>query len=100
MVLHLSQKQSILTTTYLKEVLEYRFKLKAYPLRQYKQLEDIAEMIGESSQKLRTRMSKSKSLHGLIVDGNFYVHPDSAVTIVKKAFTKLIDAELAETYEL
>lgn len=100
MVLQLQQRHSILTTTFLKETLEYRFKLKSYPLRQYKCMHEVAAMIGVSFATLKTRLSNSKSLHGLIVDGNFYVHPDSAVTIVKKAFTKLIDAELAKPFEL
>lgn len=98
MVLHLQQKHLILTTTFLKETLELRFKLKKYPLRSYKNFDDVADMIGQSRSEFRKRITTSKSLHGIIVNGNFMLHPDSAIEVIKRGFKKTIASVLAEPF--
>ena len=95
MVLHLQQRHSILTTTYLKEVLEYRFKLRDVHLKKYVALADAAQMLGKSYMELHKRVINSANFHGVKIDTEIYVHPDCLVKAMRTKFKSLINKEIS-----
>ena len=94
MVLHLQQKHSILTTTYLKEVLEYRFKLAAKPLSKYVSLSEASDMLGKPYSKLHSEIIHSSKFHGVKIGDEIYVHPDCLVSKMKYKFKRIIQKEV------
>jgi len=94
MVLYLTVRNPVLTTTLLKSVLEKRFALKEVALNKYVRAEDIVGLTKKTFSRLITELIKSKTLHAIKVDQGFLLHPDCASLVAARHFKKVIKQEI------
>lgn len=98
MVLELTATQNL--EWYIRSIektLSKRCNIKSYPLSKYYQAYVLKHASIITAEKFLTLCSKSNKYHGLIINGTFYIHPDSFINFVKDYHRREIKKELKQT---
>lgn len=78
--------------------LALRYDLKSYPFRRYFPSKDIGKFLPNvTPRQLLSMCAKSKRYYGLLINGEFFMHPDSIVAYVKQHYRRKIVAEVKRT---
>lgn len=71
-----------------------KYDLKSYPFRRYFPCRVIGKFLPDvTPRQFLSLCAKSKKYHGLIVNGEFFVHPDSILTYVRQHYRRKITME-------
>lgn len=99
MVLSLKCPKSLLawSTRSIEGVFSSRYNVKRVPFKRFVPAHKISKYLNITPEKFLDMCATSRTYHGLLVNGEFFVHPDCFLAFTKKHYRLKIKKELKKT---